>query len=633
MKSLINIPLLREQLKRFWAIGFTAVVVNAMFVALPAYSLGNENPNHAAMSMVSVLTLSNEIATIMMVIMPLCAVIALFPYHFSSGAATAFHSFPLNKRQLYWTNVAAGLVLTLVPLLILSLALLIPVRYLGAEPWMAADGTMQFWRSHVIFPPSVFPRGVADGAVINTFPVVAGFFARLALGTVFYLALFSLAVSVSGNRVISLLLCGTLPLVPVGIHALLELIASVHVFGYDGNMDGRLFLTLAYSNPASWRDILQSGGYGGMARGTLGRVLAISHFPEAMRQIPFVIVYSLSSLAFFSLSYICSHRRKQERAGDSIVFTRFNKLMVFLVSFAGFLFVGAIMMAMTRSHVGLYLGYVIGFVLAYFVAQMLAEKTFYVKHTARAILPFAAVMVGLYITTLLIANFGMGSFVNRVPQQAEVAGVSFHQRWQWRWEHSFVDEPEFIARSLEIHQEIINNQRYLQRLRWQARVRGSWNDAHMLPLSYLLHDGTIMNRSYLLPPDFMLSAGVGELMASQAMVLSTQPSLSAPDRIHSIQLRRWDEDTERDEIFHVVEGEQIHSLVEAISRDLVEQAAVDWYIRTGGESTFEWGWRWMGIEIRFYTDEERQNILHDHISFGSDPENTLTWLALHEYLD
>ena len=631
MKSLINIPLLKEQLKRFWAIGVVFTLVYLLFVALPVYSTADivQAPQHLARAMIDLLSMSHPVLMFSMLIAPFCTAMALYPYHFNANAATAFHAFPINKKQMFWTNMAAAFILLLLPMMIFCLVILIPVYYPGPVV-MDLDGVTPLWSSYIFFPRTLFPWIMTEGDIINTIPVVAGFFARMSVALIFYFSVFLLAVSISGNRVVAILLSGALPLIPAGLFMLGQVIASVYVFGYDNtHMDLRGAAVLAYTNPVMWESAINNRALGWRF-----------HFPEGTPALfQYFMAYIGITVALIAAAYTCSHKRKLERAGDSVVFNAVKKVCVFLVATVGMVITGPFLMHISHSHVGLYAGFVLGFFIAYFIAQMIAEKTFDVRHKVKALLPYSIVMAVLYITVLGITHFGMPFYVNRVPQVSEVQGVALHNQWRTvsadRRPYIYADDPEAIAHALEIHRRIIENRHYLQSIRWRAITRSEWADTLHLPVTYLMRDGTTMYRQYVLSRSFAAYVGLPDLMSNPAMVLSPHPAFRRPEVIETIIVNyRSPGMFEGSGRFDITESSEILSLLEAIRADLIVATTNEWYVMTGGTLSHQEPpiRRDLGINILVH-DRYLPRYNTGHVFLGGAMENTLEWLHSHRYLD
>ena len=564
--SLINTPLLIEQLKRFWVIGVVLMLIYLLTGILPLYSAGGPNVQFdldaafwRARALTGLISMAHPTPLIVMIIGPIASAMAFYPYFFGQSAASAFYSFPVNKKQLFWTNFAASMILMLGPLLIFCLILLIPIVYPGQSTWGGI----------VHFNQVLFPRGLQAGQIINTFPVIAGFFGRIAIGTIFYYSVFLLAVTVSGNRVVAVLLSGAMPLIPISIHGLIEGIANMYVFGHDTAQGGARFAsTFAYSNPIMWSYWIE--GWGPI--GGINQFIPVSLWP-------YMLIYAGIAVALIIISYTCSHRRKLERTGDSVVFTAMNNVCVFLVAMSGMIFMGLFLMAVLNSRVALYIGFVLGFAIAYIIGQMIAERAIDVRHKFTGLIPYGGVMASMYILLLLITNFGMNSYINRLPHPSEVYGVStshtFRNQRTSSLGHHYVTDPDIIAQTIDIHRQILENRRPLQDARWRT-LAGNWHGVSNIPITYILHDGTIMSRTYHIPFDFEQSVGLNDLRNSPAMRIAEMPILRHPELIESVSIDIWqlDRGLARQDAwseFVTTRGyEEISSLFEAMMEDYTD---------------------------------------------------------------
>jgi hypothetical protein len=235
----ISTALLKEQLKRYWLLLPLTMLGYLFFVLLPIYlHPGGRDPLVSAQVMIEVLSMRSPFMLIATVLTPFGVVMALFSYLFDSRATAGFYGFSETKRQLYWTNVVTGAILMIVPLLITALFMLIRVRYPIAY--------------NIAYPADLFSRGLAPDAVINTFGSVLGFFARMAVSYLFFFAVFLLAVTLSGNAKVSVLLSVLFPLLPTVFYRLGQMIISIYVRGYDTLSAPLPDEILSFANPLSW---------------------------------------------------------------------------------------------------------------------------------------------------------------------------------------------------------------------------------------------------------------------------------------------------------------------------------------------------------------------------------------------
>jgi len=622
MKSLINITLLKEQLKRFWAIAAILMIIYVVAGLIPVYSVHSDNPNYyqyLAKNMADLISMANPMVIVVMLLSPILAVMALYPYHFSNSASTAFHSFPINKRQLFWTNIAAALILTLLPLLIFCLTILVPVHYPGMMAHENWDGSIHL-RQFVILPPAIFPGGLEVGATINSIPAVTGFFARIALGIVFYFSVFLLAASIAGNRVIAILLSGSLPLIPVAIHILIVMIAQTFVFGFDPTNDTfRLESTLAYSNPAMFGLMAARGRWLGLLS-----IWSLS------------LTYIVIIAVLLAIAYICTHKRKLERTEDSVVFTPFKNVCVFLVSVIGMLLMGTFLFGASNSFIGLYIGSAIGFVVAYFIGQMIAEKALDVRHKIKTLLPFGGIMLGIYVFALLFTNFGIGFYVNRLPLASEVARASIHHDARWGitqgFEQMLTDDPVAIALTLEGHQQILNNRSSIQSA-YRAFRRGSGGRVQSIPITYLLNDGTVIRRMYAVPTEFVRDV-LGELISNPSMILSRYMMFDYPtEAIEELYIRFW---------FTHEDGERGRPEIEVTLTDqreiasLLDEVRVDYVANHIGWTIDEQKQSYNGFSVWITLFDASEDEFHrGRWGIGSSGDNpqVLAWLERNGHLD
>ncbi|MCL2286677.1 MAG: hypothetical protein FWC32_10000 [Firmicutes bacterium] len=591
MKSLINTALLQEQLKRFWVIAVVPMLIYLLSIVVPLHNAGHNTigPQQSRF-MLNILTMGYPTIIFAMVLVPFCVAMALYPYNFNSTATSAFYTFPVTKRQLFWTNFAAGAILILLPLLVLSLILLVPIYFNPGYQFSYWEGVQSSWRN-VHLPHTLFPNDLAEGAVMNTFRQMAGFFARAAIGFMFYYGVFLIAVNVAGNRVVSVLLCGALPFIPVAVHGLFWGIGMLYVFGTSGVDSGRQIVeTLLLTNPVIWMVVI-----GGQMRRFLGLFFIRGGGQSGLML--YYIFYTVSTAVFLAIAYVCSCKRKLERTGDSVVFTSLKNVLVFILSMAGMVMMGIFGIHLLESRFGMYLGGIIGFVLFYFIAQMIAEKSFnVVGQKAKSLIYFGGTIIGIYLVMFIVTTFGMGFYVNRVPARAEIEGVAL-QRWNYRVVP--ITEPEIIDRTIEIHNTILDNRGYLRRLFWQ-NIRADI-DHRNFEIAYRLTDGTYIHRRYIVSTRFRRQHGIDDLFREPSVILANYPGLQRPEIIESVNITF---DVREGEVWShhnkvIIDQQLISSLIEAIKADYLTQLARRSTDSAGNVDTHD-EVRWFGFSLRTY---------------------------------
>jgi hypothetical protein len=624
MKTFINRPLLIEQCKRFWAIPAFTTVVYLLGVVLPLYSAQQDPWNGRDDMMLMVLSMNHPFLIITSVVVPVGAAIALFTHHFSNTANTAFTAFPVNKRQLFFTNLCAGVLMFAVPLFILCLILLIPVTVVRIG-W-DYDFLSSYYRIGFHYESAyIWGSHLTHGQVINTFPVVAGFFLRSLLGFGFYYALGILAVSVTGNRLIAGKIAVVVAFFPVLVLFTLMMVASFYVFGYAGSQFFFIDRIMFYMHPV-----------------TMGMILNNSWQVRNLN-VPgmwlFYLIYFLLAAGMLVAGYFCCQRRKAEHTRDTLVFTPLKNIMVFIMSLAGMVLGGVFfMLMMNGSRVGYYIGFAVGFVLVYIIAQMVVEKSLNIRHKIRKMPLFGGIAAGLYILMLVITRVGVSGYVTHVPDIDDVAGVYiWHHLPENRREgvdFAFISDPNTIARTIDVHNQIIAERRTLQPHLW-ADMTSQWSavPTDRFPIAYRLHCGTIITRQYRLPRNFMVRAMAESLIRTEAVILSRHPELLNPHEIVMIKLYLHGESYERfTETIQVVNqtlnNMKIHTLTEAIRRDIVNANIHDRQRWVGERPWQNRETLSVSVEITLQGGPTDNTWRHLWIS---EPVSIMAWLNQHGY--
>jgi len=351
MKPLFCPALLREQLKRFWAIAALTMLFYMLFVFLPIYSSDGITQ---ARDMASLLS-SGGAANVALFIAPFAAVISLFSYLFSPSATTFFHALPTNKNQLLCTNMLAGFILTLMPLIALCLLILIPI-------YAPMEADLPSWQSL----PWINGYRLTEGELINTVSRVAAFFLQSAIVTISFFVLFVLAATLAGTGAIAIILCVFLPFLPATVYGVIYMFAVEH------------FAFSFYNDHEVWRffdDFFMTLDWGALALRT-AILLPITHF--------------------------CYHKRRLERTGDTIVFHPFKNFLIFLFSVWGMILMGTAFEWMFGDN-AVYLGFVLGFPTAFIILQMIMEKTFQIRHKFSSLLTFGGIAAALYFVLFIIS--------------------------------------------------------------------------------------------------------------------------------------------------------------------------------------------------------------------------------------
>lgn len=503
--KLISTALMKEQFKRNWVFMLLSMAAYTMFIILPTLLPGGRTVARAQ-GMLDLLSMSNPIMQGATVIIPFAVAMLLFSHLFNPRTTAVYYNYTDSKNQLFWTNVLTGVIMIVVPLIVMSLLLLIRVRVPVSYELLE-------------YPSDLFSRGLAGVRTINTFPVIAAFFMRVLVSQLFFFSLWLLAFALSGKWVFSVIVFGLLPITPVVIHRLIVLIGRVYVFGHYPMDVTSTETIMSYSNPLWWEQ----------------------SFAERAAQPLFFLIYIGIAVVLLAIANGCFVSRKLERAEDSIVFPAVKNLLVFCISIAGMIAMGAFLTSVLTGRWFLYYGFVLGFALTFCVAQIVFEKKFNVGGKVKWLLPLAGAVGVLYGIMLLITTFGMRSYIQYVPSYDRIVGVYVSDE-RFLTEHlsaeyDFDRDSETITETRELHRTIVrtmnfrsnltrderrdmrsqdirdtnreqrDNRRDLRDTFWESITGGGRqfrdNGGEYVYITYLLNNGDRVYRRYALSEDFI----------------------------------------------------------------------------------------------------------------------------------
>ncbi|MCL2603707.1 MAG: ABC transporter permease [Defluviitaleaceae bacterium] len=609
-----NVPLLIEQLKRFWVIPAVTLLAYLLFVVLMLFTASQNSWNNPSRIMINILMMEHPVILVSSVLAPLCAAASLFPHHYSHPANTAFASLPISRRQLFVTNLAAGVLMFVIPLLILGLILLIPVRLTIVNTGWNMQPLSQW----------VMNREVFAGQVVNTPLAVGAFFLRAVLTSGFYFALGIMAVSVVGSRVIAGMIALAVSFLPVVVLGLGWVIAEFYVFGFSHA--GAFFTdrVMLYMHPVSMGVLLNNSWRGGQFA------------PAPYGMWPFYLSHILLTAGMLAAGYFCYMRRKAERTGETVVFTPLKNIMVFILSLAGMGIGGVFFMAMFNgSRAGYYFGFVMGFALAYIIAQMIAEKSLHIWYKIKKLPLFGGIALGMYIMVHVITSGVMYGYTTHVPDMNNVAGVyigipirSYSNEGR---DFTFVTDRAVIGRTLAIHGQIVEERRMLRPLNtigmWSSTSRWNTMSIERFTVTYRLNDGKMISRMYSLPRDFMQRSGAEALLREEAVILSYYPALLDTAFTSRIEIFLRGPAGQEQHPVVVYSRAQIESLTEALRRDTVRDAVNERQWRAGEipwpnrDNPFS-----ASVNIHRIINEDGRPLQWNRHFWFSEPVYTTEWL-------
>ena len=644
MKSLINMALFKEQLKR--ALPFTAILtfVFILIIVLPLYRMPSNvhDQEYIARMMINTLSMNNGFVIIFTAQVTVMAIAGIFSYLFIPKATTAMHSYPFNKNQLFFTQILVGLAVLILPMCFLSLALLYPITTPLSDP------TLEYVAREMPASAIIFPNGVGIGETINTMPVVLSFFLRNVLNILFYAALSLLAIMLTGHGIICVLLIVALLALPPYLEVIFEIIQTYFIFGYAPSLD--FAITYSYLNPSLWGHLLSQ--------------IETQHIyaPETLSPLRVFIAtsgipYIILTILLFAAAFFAYHKRPLERAGDSIVFKPITKLAIFFLSTAGMFVMAAFFTNIFRTSIGLHSGFILGFIITYYISQMIAEQSTRVwKKAIKDFKYYAIVVAGVY----LLSFISLQSYSRYTPELADIesvvvdpfsiragfninSGENYLNPWS-------ISDSQFIENTLSLHKEIIENKNALQSQFWgfQFGIFNFDNRPHFFHVQYQLTNGKTVSRSYILPtyfvaeqqPELLLHENV--LLSKSRWQLFRLPAETTPHLFFHIQTSNQG-DMQRTEL---TQSASIHSFLAAIKTDVLANeryyTVQDYFPnsvppKSSSNTTLSFVPE-IYVESPTYPTNEistrpaAQSYYRTYLNLLDSP-NTTTWLLEHGYID
>ncbi|MBE6037393.1 MAG: hypothetical protein E7223_07290 [Clostridiales bacterium] len=415
----ISAPLLRENLRRFWAISlisFLTYFLSGPFTVLLHYSRITSVRSYLQDC------LQNEHFFFMAahMIFPIAAAVAVFRYLHSSGSVAIMNALPPDRSRMFNSSYLSGLLIAEVPMLLNGLIFLLLVT-----PVYNYEAV------------NVFTYGAVFNWMFTSFLIIAfiytvSVFAGAVTGTTLY------------HFLGALLFNGVVPM----LYLILIAFAQFYLWGFD---DSGLHMELcAKFHPFSGVLIHGNGTF-------------------TVLQSLFYIVMILAVLVLSSFLY---HKRKMEKVGDALTWRKLEPCITWLFAFLGMTLIGLYFYSMDNEEPMLYLGGFIGFLIFFFIGRMLVKKTLKVfrKESMKAFLAC------LLICALLVCGFAfdLTGYETRVPRLSSVEHATLsrlslpipwdsniHYFYNGARDGIYFEDPENLEALVGLHQEIVDHREEL----------------------------------------------------------------------------------------------------------------------------------------------------------------------------
>ena len=440
-----SIPLVKENLRRFWAIpviSFLVYFLSGVFPILMSYNKINDLANYIEMSL-------HNIQPFYMgahLLIPVITAVVLFRYLQSASSVAVMHSLPFTRSKLFNSNFVTGILLTVVPMLLNGIILLLLSKPTYQQWGYGSDMSINWiWTSLliilVIYSVSVF-SGIITG---NTFiHLMASFF-------------FAFLITV--------------------LYAVFNVYCEYFLYGF--------------SSSGNWTDVC----------------LAISPFTGILNNQGYfstiAVWYYIGTFLFmYFISLFLYNKRKLERATDSLVFAFMKPIICYIITFLGMTLLGFYFDVLgDGSNFYIYTGFAAGTIIFFIIGQMIVTKStrIFNKEGLRNFLIYG-VIAFLFIVSL---NVDATGFERRVPNPENVKSgtltnnfYSGHSPYWYDKEKNQLKTAENIQALTAFHKSVLEN-----RSRFEQKDAKRYTNS--IYLSYDTGGLLNMNRDYRVDYDFI----------------------------------------------------------------------------------------------------------------------------------
>jgi len=441
----------------------------------------------------------------------------------------------------------------------------------------------------------------------------------------FMFALVWLCAALTGNVLVAPITALLLSLLPMGVALLIEATGSVYIFGFSTIMSGNAAINFFGSHIIHvW------GAWVNNYYTPSGPPANVTFFTTGLYYTACVIALTVAAL-FVSL------KRRTERTGDSIVFTPVKNALIFIVSVAGMAFISMFwwfgFLSETPPVMLLLVVMVVGFIVSYYIAQMIAEKSFFVFRKVKMLLVCGGIVVVVCSLGLVVFNFGMDWFENRIPERSEIVGVGNLGGGWWNVNERFTDDPEMIDLVIQAHEIIINNKDRLHQTPFsrQSVVNPErWGNSQLIRfvhVSYLLDNGRTISRSYMLDGVTMEETGLREIFSRDILLRTTNlPVFQNPHETSSIEIfyNFMDEQgTWSNQNLHIIGEENIR-----LATAIIQSAVIEDELRRFNSSFPPFDYEWIYNSRTSAEWDMLRGLGEIHIRFNvfGDPNNNFNFI-------
>lgn len=574
----ISMPLIRENMRRFWAVPVLAFLVyflSGVFPILMAYK------DLASLAYYIEMSLHNMQPFFMgaHLLVPVITAVLLYRYLQNVSSVAVMHSMPFTRSKLFNSGFVSGLILITVPILLNGIILL-----------LLSKPTYRQW-------------GYAENLTISTVNVFSTGEILNWIGTsvLIVLVLFSVAVFtgiVTGNNLMHLLTSYFfIFLIPL-LYAVFNFYFQEFLYGFD--LSGNWMDICLSISP--YTGVLQGGGYFGTIE---------------------VLYYIGTILIMLVVSAILYNKRKLERASDSLTFGFMKPILCYIIAFLGMTMLGFYFQVLGEEKLYMYAGFAAGTVIFFIIGQMIVTKSARIFN--REGLRYFLVYVLVAVLFLVGLNADITGFEKRVPDPQKINSAGFEAYFNsvmWRSGNSrgeaLLTTPENLEALTEFHRSILDN-----RERFEQAQGNQFTSS--LQLEYDMKGLPDMNRRYIIDYGFWADSPEMKRIFESAEYKSKNSLYSVKADTYTRAYLYSEISSDRD--MEIRDARLVEELVSCMEKDFRAMSYEDLVSLRPS---------YVSIEIQYtYTEEGvlggTGNTGHMSFQVPLSGENTINWLKAQGY--
>lgn len=376
---------------------------------------------------------------------------ALFHYLYNSKSANMIHSLPVDRTQLFCTNVISGIAFLAVPQLFSAV--------------LTAIVAISFGISEVQYIAIWFLMTLGTDIVAFAFVTFCAMFTGHIVALPVYVCIVNYFV--------------------YWIYYLIETVVNVWGYGVDSigtRYQGLLDIFCPLNTFLNYVDISMKYDMGYEFTGV------------DVSGIPVILGYLVVAVILYVVAYCVYRKRHIEQAGEILTVSWVKPIFRFGVGLTGGFFGGMLFREILQS-IGISCG-LAGFLLlmliiggiAYFIADMLVKKSFHVFKKKNWI------SCGIFSVLMLVAFFGLYGIANSmedyIPKLSEIETASVDLGYTVEL------EGEEAATIIDIHEEILANKDFGEKFENNLQYYGY--NYEYVTICYNLKNGNYVSRTYRL---------------------------------------------------------------------------------------------------------------------------------------